>query len=127
MAKIALGQGKMVRRPVSGLLHIVVYVGFIIINIEVLEIIIDGIFGTHRSFSSYFQESVYGFLIGNFEVFAFLVLVAVIVFWIRRNVIKIKRFWKDEMKGWPKSDGNMDFIFRNDFDVFIFNNECNRC
>jgi heterodisulfide reductase subunit C len=111
MAKIALGQGKMVRRPVSGLLHIVVYVGFILINIEVLEIVIDGIFGTHRIFSQVLPNSVYGFLIGNFEVLAFLVLVAVIVFWIRRNVIKIKRFWKDEMKGWPKSDGNMILYF----------------
>jgi len=111
MAKIALGQGKMVRRPVSGLLHIVVYVGFILINIEVLEIVIDGIFGTHRIFSEILPDSVYGFLIGNFEVLAFLVLVAVIVFWIRRNVIKIARFWKDEMKGWPKSDGNMILYF----------------
>ncbi len=111
MAKIALGQGKMVRRPVSGLLHIVVYVGFILINIEVLEIVIDGIFGTHRIFSQVLPDSVYGFLIGNFEVLAFLVLVSVIVFWIRRNVIKIQRFWKDEMKGWPKSDGNMILYF----------------
>ncbi|MGB0973492.1 MAG: 4Fe-4S dicluster domain-containing protein [Flavobacteriaceae bacterium] len=111
MMKIALGQGKMVRRPVSGLLHIVVYIGFILINIEVLEIVIDGIFGTHRIFSEILSESVYGFLIGNFEVLAFLVLVAVIVFWIRRNVIKIQRFWKDEMKGWPKSDGNMILYF----------------
>jgi len=109
MAKIALGQGKMVRRPVSGILHIVVYLGFILINIEVLEIVIDGIFGTHRIFSG--MGSFYGFLIGNFEILAFLVLVAVIVFWIRRNVIKIQRFWKDEMKGWPKSDGNMILYF----------------
>jgi len=109
MAKIALGQGKMVRRPVSGILHIVVYVGFILINIEVLEIVIDGIFGTHRIFSG--MGSFYGFLIGNFEILAFLVLVAVIVFWIRRNVIKIARFWKDEMNGWPKSDGNIILYF----------------
>ena len=87
MAKIALGQGKMVRRPVSGLLHIVVYVGFILINIEVLEIVIDGIFGTHRIFSQVLPDSVYGFLIGNFEVLAFLVLVSVIVFWIRSSNI----------------------------------------
>lgn len=111
MAKIALGQGKMVRRPVSGILHIIVYVGFILINIEVLEIVIDGIFGTHRIFSEILPSAVYGFLIGNFEVLAFLVLVAVIIFWIRRNVIKLARFWKDEMKGWPKSDGNMILYF----------------
>jgi len=109
MAKIALGQGKMVRRPVSGILHIVVYLGFILINVEVLEIVIDGIFGTHRVFSG--MGSFYGFLIGNFEILAFLVFVAVTVFWIRRNVIKIKRFWNDEMKGWPRSDGNMILYF----------------
>lgn len=109
MAKIALGQYKMVKRPVSGILHVVVYVGFIIINIEVLEIIIDGLFGTHRVFS--FLGGLYDFLIGSFEILAFLVLVAVIIFWLRRNVIKIQRFLKPEMKGWPKSDGNIILYF----------------
>lgn len=107
--RIALGQSKMTVRPISGFLHIIVYVGFIIINIEVLEIIIDGIFGTHRIFSS--LGSFYGFLIGSFEILALLVLVSVIVFWIRRNIIKIRRFWKSEMKGWPKSDGNIILYF----------------
>ncbi|MBU2940184.1 (Fe-S)-binding protein [Lacinutrix sp. C3R15] len=111
MINIALGQSKLVKRPVSGFLHVVVYVGFIIINIEVLEIIIDGLFGTHRIFSSVLPTSVYGFLIGTFEVLAFLVLVAVTVFWVRRNLIKLARFWKDEMKGWPKNDGNFILYF----------------
>ena len=105
MARIALGQTKMVVRPVAGIMHIFVYVGFIIINIEVLEIILDGLFGTHRLFSS--LGSVYNFLIGSFEILAFLVIVAVVVFWIRRNVIRLQRFIKSEMKGWPKKDGNM--------------------
>ncbi|CDF79412.1 iron-sulphur-binding reductase [Formosa agariphila KMM 3901] len=105
MTRIALGQSKMVQRPIAGILHIVVYVGFIIINIEVLEIIIDGLFGTHRIFSGI--GSLYGVLIGTFEILAFLVFVSVIIFWIRRNVIKLQRFWKSEMKGWPKSDGNI--------------------
>lgn len=100
--RIALGQYKMVVRPVSGILHIIVYLGFIIINIEVLEIIIDGIFGTHRIFS--FAGSIYGFLIGAFEVLAILVLVAVTVFWIRRMVLRIPRFWNAEMTKWPKND-----------------------
>ncbi|MGM0635184.1 MAG: 4Fe-4S dicluster domain-containing protein [Bacteroidota bacterium] len=104
MIRIALGQQKMVVRPVAGILHIIVYVGFIIINIEVLEIIIDGIFGTHRVFS--FLGGAYNFLIGSFEILAFLVLVSVILFWIRRNVIKIKRFLSKEMKGWPKNDAD---------------------
>jgi heterodisulfide reductase subunit C len=105
MFRIALGQSKMVVRPVAGILHIVVYLGFIIINIEVLEIIIDGLFGTHRIFA--FLGGFYSFLIGSFEILAFLVIVAVVVFWIRRNLIKLKRFLNPEMRGWPKKDGNL--------------------
>jgi len=104
MAMIAMGQSKMVKRPIAGILHIIVYVGFIIINIEVLEIIIDGLFGTHRIFSGI--GPLYGVLIGAFEVLALLVFISVIIFWIRRNVVKIKRFWANEMTSWPKSDAN---------------------
>jgi heterodisulfide reductase subunit C len=111
VVNIALGQSKMVRRPISGVLHVVVYVGFIIINIEVLEIIIDGIFGTHRIGLQVLPVSIYGFLIGAFEVLACLVLVTVIIFWLRRNVLKIARFMKSEMKGWPKTDGNLILYF----------------
>lgn len=111
VVRIALGQSKMVKRPVSGFLHIIVYVGFVIINIEVLEIIIDGLFGTHRIGQEYLPASVYGFLIGSFEILAVLVLISVIVFWLRRNIIKIKRFLSAEMKGWPKSDGNIILYF----------------
>jgi heterodisulfide reductase subunit C len=111
MAKIALGQYKMVRRPVSGILHVIVYVGFIIINIEVLEIIIDGLFGTHRVFQPILGDAFYGFLIGTFEILAALVFISVIVFWIRRNVIKVKRFLNKEMIGWPKNDGNFILYF----------------
>ncbi len=107
MAMIALGQTKMVRRPIAGILHVIVYIGFIIINIEVLEIIIDGIFGTHRIFAP--LGGVYDFLIGSFEILAFLVLVSVFIFWIRRNVINIKRF--KTLKGWPKNDGNIILYF----------------
>lgn len=109
MARIALGQSKMVRRPIAGLLHIIVYVGFIIINIEVLEIIIDGIFGTHRILS--FLGGTYDVLIGSFEILAFLVLVGVILFWTRRNISRIKRFWSREMTGWPKNDANNILYF----------------
>ena len=111
MLMIALGQSKMVKRPFSGFLHIVVYVGFIIINIEVLEIIIDGLFGTHRVFQGLLGNGIYGFLIGVFEVLAVLVFVAVIVFWLRRNISNIKRFLSKEMKGWPKNDGNYILYF----------------
>ncbi|PHS54664.1 MAG: Fe-S oxidoreductase [Lutibacter sp.] len=102
MAMIALGQSKMVKRPIAGVLHIIVYVGFIIINIEVLEILIDGLFGTYRVLS--FLGGIYNFLIGSFEVLAFLVLISVIIFWLRRMVLRIPRFWDKEMKGFPKND-----------------------
>lgn len=91
MARIAFGQSKMVRKPVAGFLHVVVYLGFIIINIEVLEIVIDGVFGTHRIFS--FMGGFYNVLIAAFEILAFLVLVGVIIFWIRRNLMNIYRFF----------------------------------
>lgn len=109
MLKIALGQGKMVRRPIAGILHIIVYLGFIIINIEVLEIIIDGFFGTHRIFSGI--GPIYGVLIGAFEVLALLVFISVIIFWFRRNMVNIKRFMSSEMNGWPKLDGNLILYF----------------
>ena len=110
MAMIALGQSKMVKRPVSGVLHIVVYLGFVIINIELLEIIIDGLFGTHRVFAPYLGV-VYDFLIAAFEILAFLVLVAVIIFWIRRNIIRVKRFINPDLNGFPKSDANYILYF----------------
>ncbi|NND88187.1 MAG: (Fe-S)-binding protein, partial [Flavobacteriaceae bacterium] len=107
--RIALGQSKMVVRPIPGLLHLIVYIGFIIINIEVLEIVIDGLLGTHRVFA--FLGSGYDFLIASFEILAFLVLVGVILFWTRRNVQKLKRFWANEMTGWPKQDANYILYF----------------
>lgn len=109
MARIALGQSKMVKRPIAGFLHIIVYVGFVIINIEVLEIIIDGLFGTHRVFA--FMGTFYNILIGSFEILALLVLVAVIAFFIRRNIIRLKRFIHSDLKGWPKSDANIILYF----------------
>ena len=109
MAMIALGQSKMVKKPIAGLLHIIVYAGFIIINLEVLEIIIDGLLGTHRIFS--FLGGFYGFLIGSFEILAVLVLVAVIIFWIRRNIIRLKRFASSDLKGAPKRDADIILYF----------------
>jgi heterodisulfide reductase subunit C len=109
MAMIALGQSKMVVRPIAGFLHIIVYIGFVIINIEVLEIVIDGLFGTHRVLSG--LGGIYGFLISSFEILAVLVLMAVIIFWIRRNIMKLKRFWKREMTSWPKNDANYILYF----------------
>ena len=109
MAMIALGQSKMVRRPVAGILHIIVYVGFVLINIELLEIIADGVFGTHRLFA--FMGGFYNFLIASFELLALGVIVAVVIFWLRRNVIKLWRFAHGDLKGWPKNDANYILYF----------------
>ena len=109
MAMIALGQSKMVKRPISGILHIIVYLGFIIINIEVVEIIIDGLFGTHRILS--FLGNFYDFLIGSFEILALLVVVAVSIFWLRRNTLKLKRFASTDLKGKPANDANYIIYF----------------
>ncbi|MVX36753.1 MULTISPECIES: (Fe-S)-binding protein [Myroides] len=104
MIRVALGQSKMVKRPIPAILHIFVYAGFVIINIEMLEIIVDGLFGTHRAFK--FLGGTYDVLIGIFEILAFLVIFGVVVFWIRRNIIKLKRFNQPEMEGWAKRDAN---------------------
>jgi heterodisulfide reductase subunit C len=109
MAMVALGQSKMVKRPIAGFLHIVVYVGFVIINIEVIEIIIDGLFGTHRVLS--FMGGFYDVLIGSFEILAFLVLITVVIFWIRRNVNKIGRFASSDLDGKPRNDANYILYF----------------
>ena len=110
MIRIAFGQSKMVTKPIAGILHLIVYVGFIIINIELIEIILDGLFGTHRLFAPYLGE-LYNLLIASFEILAALVLVSVVLFWLRRNAIKIRRFWKPEMKGWPKKDADYILYF----------------
>jgi heterodisulfide reductase subunit C len=108
MAKVAMGQSKMGARPVAAFFHVLIYVGFIIINIEVLEIIIDGLFGTHRVLS--FMGGFYDFLIGSFEILALGVLAACVVFLARRNVLRIKRFTMREMTSWPRTDANLILI-----------------
>ncbi|CEN49802.1 (Fe-S)-binding protein [Capnocytophaga canimorsus] len=105
MLRIALGQQKMMVRPVAGILHILVYVGFIIINLEMLEIVIDGVLGTHRIFSG--LGGFYDVLIASFEVLALLVIISVFVFWIRRNLLKISRFQKKELQGNATKDANI--------------------
>lgn len=104
MTRVALGQSKMVTRPVSAIMHILVYVGFVLINIEVLEMFVDGITHSHRAFS--FMGSFYNFLIGFFEILALGVFIGVVVFWLRRNVVKVKRFLNSELNGFPRLDAN---------------------
>ena len=106
---LAFGQKKMFRNPLVAVMHFFVYAGFVIINIEVLEIVLDGIFGTHRLFNQYLG-GFYTFLINAFEVLAFLVLVACVIFYIRRNIVNIRRFVSKDLDGWPRSDANYILI-----------------
>lgn len=108
MLKVALGQTKMFFRPIPALLHLIVYAGFVIINIEVLEIMIDGIFGTHRILGG--LGSFYNFLIGSFEFLALGVWAGCAIFLVRRNLIRLKRFTGVEMTSWPKTDANAILI-----------------
>lgn len=110
MFKVAFGQTKMAARPIPAILHFFVYAGFIIINIEVLEIIADGIFGTHRVFAQALGSS-YIFIIAAFEWLAITVIIACAIFLIRRNILKLKRFFGIEMTPWPRSDANYILIF----------------
>lgn len=110
MGKVALGQSKMGKRPVAGFFHVIVYVGFVIINIELLEIIVDGIFGTHRFLASIFGHGLYAAFTATLEVLALLVIIAVVVFFIRRNFYGVKRLTMKELFGWPKHDANWILI-----------------
>lgn len=103
---LAFGQKKMFKNPLVAVLHFVIYAGFIIINLEVLEIVLDGILGTHRLFTGFLGMPLYRFLINSFEVLAFGVLVVCLIFLIRRNVLKIRRFISRDLDGWPRSDAN---------------------
>lgn len=107
---LALGQKKMFKYPLVAFLHFVIYAGFIIINIEILEIILDGLLGTHRLFAPLIGN-VYGILINAFEVLAFGVIAVCVIFLIRRNILKVNRLNRKELEGWPRSDANYILIF----------------
>ena len=106
---LAFGQKKMFKNPLVAIMHFFVYAGFIIINIEVLEIILDGIFGTHRLFAKPLG-GFYAFLINAFEILAVLVILACAIFLVRRNIIRLKRFISKDLNGWPRSDANYILI-----------------
>ena len=108
MARVAIGQSKMTTRPIPAIMHLFVYVGFIVVNFEMLEILVDGIFGTHRAFS--FFGKYYPIAISAFELFGLAVMFGCLIFLIRRNVIRLKRFWNSEMTLWPRSDANIILI-----------------
>lgn len=106
MARVAMGQSKMSKRPIAGMLHLFVYVGFIIINIELIEIIVDGIFGTHRFLATVLRHGFYNFFTATLEILALLVVIGVVTFFIRRNFYGVKRLTMKELFGWPKQDAN---------------------
>lgn len=110
MFRVAFGQQKMFARPIPAMLHLMVYVGFLVVNIELLEIMIDGVFGTHRAIA-YVLGSVYPVLINLFEFFAVLVIISCAIFLIRRNIVRIPRFHNPEMTKWPTMDANLILIF----------------
>jgi len=109
MLLIAFGQKKMFKRFIPAFFHFFIYAGFLIINLEVLEFVLDGIIGTHRLFAPVLG-SFYGVAINFFELLALAVLVACVVFLVRRNILRVPRFTKPEMKGWPALDGNLILV-----------------
>lgn len=109
MLLVAFGQKKMFKKPVPAILHFFIYVGFLVINLEVLEFVIDGIFGTHRIFAPYLG-GFYNILMNIFEFLAVAVLLACIFFLIRRNVLRVPRFWSAEMTNWPRLDANLILV-----------------
>ncbi|MEP6701127.1 MAG: (Fe-S)-binding protein [Bacteroidota bacterium] len=106
---LAFGQKKMFRNPLVAVMHFFVYAGFIIINIEVLEIVLDGLFGKHRLFAEPLG-GLYILLINAFEILALLVLISCVIFLLRRNIIKLKRFISKDLDGWPRTDANYILI-----------------
>ncbi len=106
---VAFGQQKMFKRPLPAILHFFIYVGFLVINLEVLEFIIDGVVGTHRIFAPYLG-GFYNFLMNFFETLAVAVLLACVAFLIRRNVMQVPRFRSPELQGWPRMDANVILI-----------------
>lgn len=109
MTLLALGQKKMFKKPIPALLHLAVYAGFVIINAEILEIFLDGILGAHRVFAP-ILGNLYAYLIGFFEVLAALVLIACLIFLVRRNILKVKRLNMGELDGWPRNDANLILV-----------------
>ncbi|WP_395093529.1 4Fe-4S dicluster domain-containing protein [Vaginella massiliensis] len=117
MARVAFGQSKMTVRPIPAFLHLIVYIGFLLINIEVIEILIDGLFGTHRVLS--FMGGFYNFMIGFFEILAFGVILACVLFFIRRNIVHVRRLVMGELNGWPKTDANLILLMEVSFMVAL--------
>ena len=109
MLLVAFGQQKMFKRIIPAFLHLLIYVGFLVINLEVLEFVLDGLLGTHRLFAPLLGGA-YTIAINIFEFLAVAVLVSCVAFLIRRNVMKVERFTKPELKGWASLDANLILV-----------------
>ncbi len=109
MALVALGQQKMFKRMVPAFLHLLIYIGFLVINLEVLEFVLDGILGTHRLFAP-FLGGIYTAAMNMFEFLAVGVLISCFAFLIRRNVLNLPRLNKPELNGWPAMDANLILV-----------------
>ncbi len=107
---LALGQKKMFKYPLVAVMHLVIYAGFIIINAEVLEILLDGLTGQHRMFAGALGEGFYNFLINSFEILALGVIAVCVAFLARRNTLRLPRFKSKDLNGWPRSDANFILI-----------------
>lgn len=103
---VAFGQQKMFKRPLAAILHLFIYTAFLLTQIELLEILVDGFLGTHRFFATYLGWF-YTLVIGTIEVLSALALIATVIFLVRRNILKLSRFWKAEMTEWPRLDANL--------------------
>ncbi len=121
MIRVAFGQQKMFAKPIPALLHLMIYVGFLVVNLEMLEIIIDGVFGTHRAMSYLMPWGLYTAFINLFEFFAVLVILSCVAFLVRRNIMHIPRFHKPEMAKWPTLDANLILIFEILLMFFLLN------
>ncbi|HNT50566.1 MAG TPA: Fe-S oxidoreductase, partial [Cyclobacteriaceae bacterium] len=109
MLLVAFGQKKMFKKIIPAILHLFIYVGFLVINLEVMEFVVDGIAGTHRIFAPWLG-SFYSVLMNVFEFLAVAVLLACVFFLIRRNILKVPRFWSAEMTNWPRMDANLILV-----------------
>ncbi|MCG8330260.1 MAG: 4Fe-4S dicluster domain-containing protein [Chitinophagales bacterium] len=119
VALVAFGQKKMFKRWIPAIFHLFIYVAFLMTQVELIEIFIDGIFGVHRFFAPILGV-LYTFIISFIEVLSVLAFVATVVFLARRNLLKVPRFWKAEMKGWPSLDGNLILVFETILLIGIF-------
>lgn len=120
MLLVAFGQKKMFNRPIPAILHFIFYVAFIITQIELIEVFIDGFTGSHRFFYHAGFGAFYTFVISSIEVLSVLTFIATLIFFARRNLIKLPRFSSSDLNGWARNDANLILLFELLLIIFIF-------